>query len=303
MRRIYAQSAVAVFVAMGLNLLPAYSQSAPSGDCCSDAAQQKLAATVGFTDIVGIKLGMTPQQAVAAVKAHDPNLKIETLTARLEDPSGTPGNFVRVPFSINAHSINHDPNKGPVEWIAMQFTTPPNHPVIAKIVRNTTFTVGQPVQASNLLAALTQKYGQDNYEGLGSHRAWVYDSTGKLLTSVSLPLGGCVSDGVASSVPGGGPTDHDPAKDVTNINLALTADASGGADTKPACVPIVFVAASNVGTSYAPNSPQIQMTVTLESGALIYDSKKSTHDWLQAKLDAKTKQQKDATQQRTAPVL
>lgn len=303
MRSIYTHFAVAAFIAMGLGLLPAYSQTASPADCCGDAAQQKLAASLGFVDVVGVKLGMSPKEAVAAIKAHDPNLKIETLTVRLEDPSGPAGNFTRVPYSMNAHSINHDPLKGPVEYIAMQFTTPPNHPVVAKIVRYTAFTAGQPVQASNLLDALRKKYGQDNYVPVGSHRAWVYDSAGKLLTNVSGPQGGCVSDAIASSIAGAGPTDHDPARDVSNINLDNTNEATGSAETKAACVPIVFVAAFGVGPSYAPNSPQLRMEVTLESGALIHDSRKATHDWLQAKADRLKKQSDDAAKQRTGPKL
>ena len=61
-----------------------------NADCCTPEAMKKIAASIGFVDIVGIKLGMTPAQAVAAVKAYNPNLKIETLTSRLEHPSGTP---------------------------------------------------------------------------------------------------------------------------------------------------------------------------------------------------------------------
>jgi hypothetical protein len=45
------------------------------------------------------------------------------------------------------------------------------------------------------------------------------------------------------------------------------------------------------------------MTVTLQSGALIYGSTKSTHDWLQARSDAKAKQLNDAAKQRAAPKL
>jgi hypothetical protein len=35
---------------------------AESADCCSPEAMKKIAASVGFVDIVGIKLGMTPEK-------------------------------------------------------------------------------------------------------------------------------------------------------------------------------------------------------------------------------------------------
>src|SRR5262249_14736104 len=43
----------------------AASSGAESGDCCSADALKKIASSAGFLDIVGIKLGMTPDQAFA----------------------------------------------------------------------------------------------------------------------------------------------------------------------------------------------------------------------------------------------
>jgi len=308
MRSIATRIASVVFVGLASNLALAVAQAAspePPGDCCSPAAMKQIAASLGFIDIVGIKLGMTPQDAVAAINTYNRDLKIETLNARLY-PSGPQGNFVKVPYSINAHTLNTNTNKGPVEWIALRFTTPPNPPLVAKIVRYTGFPVGQPVMASTLLGSLRKKYGQDNMDD-GSYRGWVYDNNGKLLTRTlsSLEKGGCVGDGVASSIAGGGPADHPAGEIGVNIDLNSTNVTKAGFDPERAliCVPLVFAAASNVGSGFAPSSQQLQMTVTLESGALMYDSTKATHDWLQSQWDAKTKQQIDETKQRTGPRL
>lgn len=266
---------------------------------------KQIAASLGFIDIVGIKLGMTPQEAVTAIKAYNRDLKLETLTARLY-PSGPLGNFVKVPYSINAHTVNTNTTNGPIEWIALRFTTPPNPPMVAKIVRYTGFPAGQPVMAANLLDSLRKKYGQDNMDD-GSYRGWVYDNSGKLLgrTLSSLEKGGCVGDAEASSVAGGGPGDHPRGESGVNIDLNSTnvSQANFDPERAPVCVPLVFAAASSVGSSYAPNSQQVQMTVILESGALMYNSTKATHDWLQTQSDARTKQQIDDTKQRTGPKL
>lgn len=305
---IVVRVAAVVFVVMGLDLASAgvkAASPAPSGECCSPTAMKQIADSLGFIDVVGIRLGMSPQEALAAIKAYDRNLKIETLTARLY-PSGPQGNFVRVPYSINAHTANANTINGPVEWIALQFTTPPNPPLIAKIVRYTGFPASQPVMVANLLDSLHKKYGQDNLDD-GGIRAWVYDSNGKLLTRTlnSLEKGGCVGDGAASSVPGGGPADHPSGETGVNIDPASTNVTQAGLVPERAaiCVPLVFAAASNVGSSYAPTSQQNHMTVTLESGAMMYNSTKATHDWLQTQLDAKSKQQNDAAKQRTGPKL
>jgi hypothetical protein len=59
---------------------------AASGDCCSPDALRQIASSAGFLDIVGIKLGMTPEQAFAAVKAFNGQMKIDIVNARVEDP-------------------------------------------------------------------------------------------------------------------------------------------------------------------------------------------------------------------------
>jgi hypothetical protein len=279
---------------------------AANGDCCTPEAMKKIAALIGFVDIVGIKLGMTPEQAVAAVKGYNPNLKIVTLTARLEHPSGPPGNFVRVPYTIDAYTTNNRQDLGPVEWIAMQFTMPPGPPLLAKVQRFTGFPINQPVMASNLVESLRKKYGQDNYASTG--RGWVYDSNGKLLTRVSNAQGVCPGDSLAKAVPGGGAT-HEGSETGAQVSLSNTTDPSNPAlsnlpEAGPDCAPIVWVvASSNVGEDAAPNSQQTSMTVTMESGALMYMSRRATHAWLQAELDAKIKQDNDAAAGRSAPKL
>ncbi len=279
------------------------SASASSGDCCTPEAMKKIAASLGFVDIVGVKLGMTPQQAVAAVKAYNPNLKIETLTARLEHPTNA-GSFVRVPQAISAYTANVRQDLGPVEWIAMQFTVPPGPPLLAKVHRYTGFANGQPVMASNLLQSLRKKYGQENYTATVT--GWVFDSNGKLLTRVSNLQGSCAHSGYASGVAGGGSGPHPPPGETgAQINLSNTANSGATqlGEAGPDCMPLVWVTASNVGEGVAPNSQVTMMTVTMESGALMSMSLKATHDWLQAELDGKLKEQEDAAAKRAAPKL
>jgi hypothetical protein len=283
------------------------SGSASTADCCGPEAMKKVADSLGFIDIVGIKLGMTPAQAVAAVKAYNPNLKIETLTARLEHPSGTPGNFVRVPMTIKAFTPNVRQDLGPVEWIAMEFTMPPGHPLLAKVQRFTGFLYTEPVTASTLLQSLRKKYGQENYTSTTT--GWVYDSNGKLLTRVSNLQGICAGDGWASGVPGGGLGPAPPPGETgVGINLSNTTDPENRElltvpEAGPDCMPLVWVGASGVGEDVAPNTQQHSMTVMMESGALMYMSRKATHAWLQAEADAKTKHDDNAAAGRSAPKL
>ena len=275
--------------------------AASAADCCNPEAMKKVAASLGFVDIVGIKLGMTPAQAVAAVKAHDPNLKIQTLTARLEHPSD-PGNFVRVPMTIKAYTPNLRPDLGTVEWIAMQFTLPPSPPLLAKVQRYTGFVASQPVMASTLLESLTKKYGQANSQG----NLWVYDSNGKLLTRVSNLQGTCAHDGMATAIGGGGPGPIQPPGETgVGVNLSNTSNSQlyAVSEAGPDCVPLVWVATRGLSEDVAPNSQQSSLEVTMESGALMNMSLKATHAWLQAEADAKTKSDDKAAAGRSAPKL
>jgi hypothetical protein len=272
---------------------------APAIDCCSADAQKKLAASAGFLDIVGIKLGMTPEQAVAAIKAFNPAYKIEPISARLEHPS-QPGTFVRVPEKIQAHTANMDTNKGQVDAIVIYLTGPPNPPVVKKVTRYLGFPVGKPVTAGNLVDALRKKYGQETTAaGSGANVVWIYDSTNKLITH---PL--TYDDTMCTPISGGGPGIQDPTSDGTGVSLdLLTQLQTNGAGYTPGCAGSSFVSASNVGESFLPNSPQIQMSVTIQSGSLMYFDVKSEHDWLQAELDAKNKQLNDANKNRAAPTF
>jgi hypothetical protein len=263
---------------------------------------KKVAESLGFVDIVGIKLGMTPKEAVAAVKAHNPNLKIETLTARLEHSSGTSGNFVRVPMTVKAYTANVRQDLGPVEWIAMQFTLPPGPPLLAKVQRYTGFVGSQPVMASNLVESLRKKYGQANSQG----NMWVYDSNGKLLTRVSGLQATCAHDGMAAGVAGGGPGPTPPPGETgVGVNLSNTSNSQGyfRSEAGPDCVPLVWVVARELSEDVAPNSQQSSLTVTMESGALMNMSLKATHAWLQAEADGKMKQDEKAAAERSAPPL
>jgi hypothetical protein len=190
----------------------------------------------------------------------------------------------------------------------MQFTLPPGPPLLAKVVRYTGFVVGQPVMASNLLDSLHKKYGQNNYSYGGDALGWVYDSNGKLLTRVSSPQGICAGDGYATGVPGGGPIPPQGGETGAGVSLSNTTDPSNPALTNlpeagPDCVPVVWVVASNVGEGVPPNSQVTEMRVTMESGALMYMSRKATHAWLQAEADGKAKQENDAAARRSGPTL
>jgi hypothetical protein len=279
------------------------------------APAQQAATQLNFIDIVGIKLGMSPKDAFTAVKTFNANMKIDTVNVRLE-PGDAPGTFKRVPRFAVAHTVGPHTNPlapvpfnladGSADVIVMEFTTPPSPPVVGRITRVVNFPRGQPVVASTLIDALRKKYGQDNVPG-GS-RAWVFDSSGKLLTRRLTPQErACVPATPYGDwgFGGGGlmPTTDDITHDAPGEISLLTTSMQPPPDLAEVCSPFTIAMNYGLGESVAPDTQMTKMIMTIQSPALLYASRKATHDWLQAQHDGKAKSQDDAALQRSAPKL
>jgi hypothetical protein len=284
--------------------------SVPSGDCCTPEAMKRIASSLGYLDVVGVKLGMTPEQAFTAIKAHNPKLKIDTIHARLQHPTAPDGTFVRVPEWVMAHTVHPGANTFAqpdysMEVIGLEFTTPPSPPLVAKIARFVQFPNGQPVLLSTLLDGLQKKYGPEN-SALNDNRVWVFDTNGKPVTRYLTPAervcdpGNWVWDFPDRDIRGG-PSYSGGDSGGIRLNEHEMEESQILYERHAACVPLTFVAASGVGPSLAPNSPVTSMQVVILSPALLRYSQQATHDWLQAELNGKMKQQQDADAKRPAP--
>ncbi len=268
---------------------------AANGDCCSPEALKKIASSSQFVDIVGIKLGMTPGQAMAAIKAYKSTFKIEVLNTRLFHPGSE--QFLRVPRYISAQ----EPNSGKgYEWITVEFTQPPSPPLVSQIQRYVGFPPGQPVMASTLLESLRKKYGQYNFSDKGP-LTWIYDLSGKLPARVVNTAAPCTAvDGENGELPrgSGGPGDYGQISLDTTRPETLPRQINS-----PACVPYVAFVARGVAEETPPNSQLSQLTTTLLSGSLVYNSGRATYNWLKAEADAKAKELEDAAKARKGPKL
>lgn len=289
----------------GYQPVPASAQSAngePDSSCCAADAMKKMAAAAGFLDVVGIKLGMTPQQATAAIRAHNPALTVKQVTIRLSHP-GVNG-FDRVPHYI----VGYNAEK-PAGWevIVVEFTTPPNAPVVAAISRFTNF---EPTIVANLVNGLDKKYGEEYPRSGNFPRVWLFDQNGKSVTTQSQAADTCIAL-VPGVLPGGlqaggGFTaiaaqnfDGPGAMDVNTYRAFPISDFTATSTPKSACTPYTWVWTNNLETALAPNSQSVNVTVTIGSGALAYAAERSTHDWLQAEADAKIKAAQDAASKST----
>lgn len=170
-------------------------------DCCTPEATAKMAASAGFVDVVGVKLGMTGEQAMAALKAANPKFKIDVLRsparwdylARLtDDSSADPTKQWVIGLQANAPFVG---SLVP-ETINVGMTTHPNQSLVYVVSRVITFQEGAMPTAENVLAGLRKKYGPESYpvpaatgEGFPDVR-WVFNTKGQL---VSGPIGKAIA--------------------------------------------------------------------------------------------------------------
>jgi hypothetical protein len=160
--------------------------SAGMSECCTPEATSKMAASAGFVDILGIKPGMRGEQAIAALKAVNPNMKIEILRsqANWDYMAGLTEDSRTDPKKLWAYGIQATaPVTGPgaPETIFVSLTAPPNPPLVYGVARNyVSFRQGAMPTIENLVAGLRKKYGEENYyEPTGVELEWVFDSQGQ----------------------------------------------------------------------------------------------------------------------------
>jgi len=171
------------------------------------------------------------------------------------------------------------------------------------VARYVQFPSGKPVLLGTLLEALHKKYGPNDFDFNGN-RVWIFDANGKPLTRF-------LTDAERACDPGNYVWDF-PDQDIRGWSgrdgsITLTQNEMEEFNVRyerhAACTPLTFVVATGVGSNLPPNGSVTQMMVVIFSPALLRNSQQATHDWLQAELDGKTKQQDDETKKRTAPKL
>lgn len=147
----------------------------PSPDFGSPEGTAKIAAKAGFLDVVGIKLGMTVKEAVAALQAHNAGFKPYPITLR--EYEALPG-VVMTPVLRAPNPAG--PNATSGDDFNLVLTYAPNEAFVWGIVRNMGFgRIEDRPTVENTLAGLRQKYGQESVKESDSRLIWIYDAQGQ----------------------------------------------------------------------------------------------------------------------------
>ncbi len=149
-----------------------YEPPQPSADFGTPEATAKIAAKARFLDIVGVKLGMPLKSALDAVKAHNPNIKMEP-QHKLEFEA-LPG-VVMTPVLAGHAKVSDDVT----ESIGLLLTVAPNEAFVDGVWRTVSF--GKPASRSpvdTILSGTRKKYGPESVKE-DARLLWVFDAQGQ----------------------------------------------------------------------------------------------------------------------------
>jgi len=139
---------------------------------------QSLPATPHTPDLLGIYPGMPGPAAKAQLQKLSSTINVHTLSP------------ASMGFSLTIPSHNR-------ETIAVYLTQEPNDPFVWLIERGQNFDQANPMSKDALLAGLHQKYGKETLKwdkgGGGLYLYWIFDQSGKLLTTADQTLQACES--------------------------------------------------------------------------------------------------------------
>ena len=137
-------------------------------------------------DLLGIYPGMPAVAARAQLQKRSSTINVITLG---NPPTG---------FSLNIL----DPMIR--DSISVHLTQPPNDQAVWMIQRTQGFSAQNPMSQNTLMTALREKYGKETLTndrgGGGLYVYWIYDQTGKLLSSADMGLTGCMGINFANYV-------------------------------------------------------------------------------------------------------
>ena len=286
-KRVFGNMLVSIFAAAVLSGT-AHRASADE-DCCTPAITAKIAATMGFVDIAGIKLGMPAQEALNLIKAENAAFKTQLSNNQVDLQYAT----TRVPstgpkkewaFAITSTTTFSDASGG--ESIEADLTLPPTTQVVDYVSRTLAFPKNAIPTVDNLIASLKKKYGVPTLsQPIGNPQLrWIFDSQGQLLDEAQMRKLGAVAgcDPVTAT-----PTINPPGSGYRGRQAVTTVQCQKAGVT----VVKAEIAPTTTGGSMAGS-----LTVSMASIPLLYNGVNATNvalDDLLRKFEEKQRQDAD----------
>jgi len=143
-----------LIIALVCAVCPASVTTSEAGDAFDRSITTSAAAR--RVDIVGTKLGMTPDEIRAAIAAHDPTLKIRVAESTVELADGTERSFVT---AVSAERRGEDSDA-----IDVSFSQPPRDAQAVGIIRRKEFALATRPAYAPVRKALLEQYGRPSDE-------------------------------------------------------------------------------------------------------------------------------------------
>jgi len=193
-------------------------------------------------DIVGIKPGMAADDAMQALKADNPRLKLTNTSIKAE---GFADPLMPLVQGDDIAPTNVAQATQASENIQVLLTTPPGQSVVWSAWRNYLFPTSQRPSMQATIDALVKKYGPPSTPVDPATNAqtidWVYDAQGKPMGPSGRQLD-TICQSTLSVYSGG------------NANQALNSDLAAPRSWPPQCTSIIVVSASVSGAQVSSNT-------------------------------------------------
>jgi hypothetical protein len=163
-------------------------QTLPS-DFGTTQRSARLAASAGFIDILGIKLGMPAETALSILKTNNPTARI-TFQRTSDYESAWIQDLPRTdPSHQFVNEIDLEPARMPGDRIRIGLSIPPSKQVVHSIER--TSALPTPVAIVNIVDGLRKKYGPETagpdfkwatmspFDGTTKTLVWIFDTEGR----------------------------------------------------------------------------------------------------------------------------
>lgn len=243
-------------------------------------------------DVVGIKSGMTVKDAMQALKADNPRMKLSPSTLRLEGFSDDLMSYV-----VGAEPQTPGPPPGYTiaragEKVTIAFTLPPNQESVWGVERVYNFATAERPALQVTLDALTKKYGPEttrlNAGPNSNHITWVYNAQGKPMGPGGAQLNKACTFPVLAAITG------NPANDINN-GTRWPADCNS-----------VTIVSADISAGQDPASSQyvvVTMTVSVADAARYHAAMEATRAVVLKATKSREKTETDQVNQRKAPKL
>jgi len=172
-------------------------------------------------DVIGIRFGMTPQEALATMRKQYP----QDLYGKMTDTAWPDANKPDFGYNILSSAPGNQPDA------YLSFTAPPNPQVVWRVTR---FTRRMHINHDTFLAALREKYGKETYAGTGNARTtddrqigqlyWLFDEKGgrvPLPPDAAFPGGNSIIECMYDNTTMGNPQPQMPTDDVELLRTNL----------------------------------------------------------------------------------